>query len=359
MSRNYFDIPLEIRDKVKERVIEAGNEYDEKFIVSWYNKNKTIPGSSNNGFTYNSSTEGMNFWVDVIISGNHHVFFEKYPERYALEPKFKVGQKVRVLKNDFNKNRDCIGKICTVWDQSGADYLNAGKSATLAYNGQSNYFSVNFEPEWLEIVNDDEIMNRQVSDFRSQAYPKEKVGTKYLCLNGEFEGKEVTLSINDKSSCPYFHIEEDTDRNRVISWCDLKRIDSCKLSPEQKSRIGFVPIPEIGNYRIKTLEECGGKRPGDWNSSGKMDYLYGHVLTAKEEKEYLKGNSPFNVEHWTIRSEDVVKVNNLNLNIQQNGSKESNTVELVLSRISATISYGSAPRGVELQSTRSKIQLGS
>lgn len=359
MSRNYLDIPLEVRNKIKERIIEAGNEYDEAAIAEKYADMGHFGDHHSNGFTYGMTSEGRDFWIDVIRNANYDVFFEKYPERYASEPKFKVGQKVRVLKNDFNRNKDCIGKICTIWDQTGADCLNNGKSVTLAYNGKSNYFSVNFEPEWLEIVNDDEIMNRQVSDFRSQAYPKEKVGTKYLCLNGEFEGKEVTLSINDKSSCPYFHIEE-IDRNRVISWCDLKRIDSCKLSPEQKSRIGFVPIPEIGNYRIKTLEECGGKRPGDWNSSGKMDYLYGHVLTAKEEKEYLKGNSLFNVEHWTIRSKDVVKVNNLNLNTQQNGSKEINSSSnTFLSRIPATITTGQTTRGTAISSSRGKILMGS
>jgi hypothetical protein len=52
-----------------------------------------------------------------------------------------------------------------------------------------------------------------------------------------------------------------------------------------------------------------------------------------------------------------IKRNHLNLNTQQDG-KESHTVELVLSRISATVSYGTTPRGIAVSSSRSKIQLG-
>ena len=136
------------------------------------------------------------------------------------------------------------------------DGKHKGKFVTLFKQDNSRCpgFSVDGDSEdytyiyWRDLqrityIKSEEIMDKQVSDFRDQAYPKEKVGTKYLCLNGEFEGKEVTLSINDKSSCPYFHIEEDTDRNRVINWCDLKRIDSPKQIPIFENSEGFESKP--------------------------------------------------------------------------------------------------------------------
>ena len=43
--------------------------------------------------------------------------------------------------------------------------------------------------------------------------------------------------------------------------------------------------------RIKTFEEFGNKRPASWNSSGKMDYLYGTEIPKERWKRCELGNS--------------------------------------------------------------------
>ncbi len=348
MSRNYLDIPLEVRNKIKERIIEAGNEYDEKFIIDWYSKYNTIPGSSNNGFTYHASTEGMDFWADVINAGKHDAFFEKYPERYASDESL-------IFIEDKGYPDEKVGTqyLCITGQYE-------GETVTLVENDNTwcPYFKtktcLKIDIAWykLQRIAQTTSMDKQVSisetsdKFEDKPYPDEVVGTEYIvCKENDYFalGSTVKLYRNDNSKNPLF---KKGGNEWFLNWSCVKR---------------KTALSKQGNYRIKTLEEFGGKRPYHWNFTGRMDHLYGHVLTAKEVKEYLKGDSRFNVEEWSMCGEDVVEiVNNLNLNIQQNGSKESNTSSnTFLSRIPAAVTTGQAPRGTAISSSRGKVLMGS
>lgn len=335
--RNYFDIPIEIRNKIKERIEEVGNPYNETLIAEWYKKEESIPGNTDGGFHYGQSNEGFNFWAKVINDEKHHIFFERYPKKI-----FKAGQKVRVLKNEFNDCKECIDLILVVENAEDAKKLNDGRASVLSYNGQINYFHVNFEPDWLEIVKDD--IDTKCFE-KGKAYLNEKEGTIYEEISTR---NRVILKKNDGSTCPYFWNSDKSDWF-CRDWYKLKRVEQSITKSDEQFSNKARPEEIVGTQYVLCEEYA--------------DMEVGTIVTLEENDgssmPYFKLPNGRTVLIFWKRLKAYKEVNNLNLNTTKDGSKESHTIELVLSRISATITFRPAPRGVELSSTRSKIQLGS
>lgn len=222
----YKDIPIEILTKVKERVIGAGNNYDEDLP-------DFLPGMS---------------YPDEVVGTQYRVI---------VEGQFKLGEIVTLIQNDNTYCPKFEGTHCT--DYEDWSYLRRINRP--------------------DPVMQDKIDVSKLKAFPNKARPNEKVGTKYIVVQNDYNiepGNIVELIKNDGTKCPYFTKE---DIRCVIDWCSL------------------APLP-----------------------------------TKKEEI-------------------------NLNINIKD-GKSHINNAESYVPRVSAAITTGSAPRGVAVSSTRSKILVG-
>ena len=398
MQTNKFkNFPVEILEKIKERVEEANNTFDIEKLDDSYEKSGTF--SLEKSFPFGGTVEGFDFWINVINHQNFKMFYDKYPtklfqsycsypseivgtkylwtanqivtlknndgsnmplflvneeetmfipwdqlRRYA-SPMFKIGQKVKILKNEYNKDQTCIGKILEIVDQAAADFLNQGRSATLSYQGNNNFFNINFKPEWLEIIEKEELGFKP-----GTSYPEEVEGTKYLCISGDHKGKIVTLTGQDQSRCPKFKVRGNTDVHYIF-WSKLQRMQISEF----KQKIE-------GKYRIKTFEEFESQLPTGWVNS--MSHLYGYVLNEEEQENYFAAlkaeESGFRTsERWFIKCYDIkpedsgTKINKI-INVEKNSITES-----LLFGVHTTICHRPAPRGASISCTGGQILLGN
>ena len=69
------DFPVEIVEKMLERQVEQGNKRD----VSVFEQSKY------DGFDWDITPEGGQFWVEIIKNKNFDLFFEKYPKDSPVE----------------------------------------------------------------------------------------------------------------------------------------------------------------------------------------------------------------------------------------------------------------------------------
>lgn len=76
---NYRSFPKEIKEKIKERVIEQGNPYKASVFESNVSARR-----SNGGFTWSDTPEGDDFWR-AIMDDSHD--FDRFWERYPKEIK--------------------------------------------------------------------------------------------------------------------------------------------------------------------------------------------------------------------------------------------------------------------------------
>lgn len=418
---DYKDLPIEIQIKLKERIEEQGNSFNE----SLYTADK-----KHGGFTWRETPEGKTFWDDVLGKGKHHVFYEKYPKEINFDRPFRKDDVVKCISNSFNSNTKVIGKHFQLRNDD-VRKLNNGKVASLVSypSGIDNEYCVNFSSSDLVIVARTEIkLSKQTekmetkSDFQEgKRYLDEKVGTEYIVVSGSLEGTVVKLHRHDQTECPLFSCtDSDGDKaNNYISWYRLKR---CAQTVSQTSDFDDKPYPEekVGTkylvvkgkwegstvvlysndntsmprfrneegegswleweclkridqpkelstdrYRVKTFEEFGNKTPGDWANDGEMDQFFGHELTSKQIEIYLKrknaGKSDFQIDDcWWIRCNDIVKIetNNFKLNTYNNEKSSNISSNTFLPRIPSTVSYGTTPRGVAVSCARSKIRVG-
>lgn len=243
--------------------------------------------------------------------------------------------------------------------QGMSSYFNVGDIVTLIINdGSPNPKFRNPETgkelwvSWCELT---DIDNQVVSsDFSNEPQPYEVIGTEYECVNHDIEddcyttGDIVKYYYNDNSRCPKF-LNKRTGETVYVFWKHLKRI----VTPES--------LTTVKKYRFKTKEEFGGRTPGSWVRN--MEKYCGQELAESDVKRYEKAlrddkdSFTGGDKDWTFNITDVIETN-LNLNTQHNG-KESHTYEPILFRISSTVTYGAAPRGIAISCARSKIQLGS
>ena len=72
--------PVEVVEKMFDYQVKQGNPRN----VKLFEINNCAPSLSG-GFTWDDTTEGYDFWSDVIIHKNFERFFEKYPEIKLVE----------------------------------------------------------------------------------------------------------------------------------------------------------------------------------------------------------------------------------------------------------------------------------
>lgn len=75
--------PVEIVEKMLERQVEQGNKRD----ISVFEKNVLAGGKRGEGFTWDKTPEGHNFWLHVISRRNFEVFFDRYPKKELTFPR--------------------------------------------------------------------------------------------------------------------------------------------------------------------------------------------------------------------------------------------------------------------------------
>lgn len=70
------DFPCEVVNKMIEEQVKQGNLPDVRVFQSF-----AIAGQDENGFDWNITTDGCDFWEEVIAMGNFELFFTKYPKQ--------------------------------------------------------------------------------------------------------------------------------------------------------------------------------------------------------------------------------------------------------------------------------------
>lgn len=90
------DFPIEIVQKMIERQVEQGNPPD----ISVFTKDR-FAGSSDGGFWWENTKEGLPFWTNVIERKKFNLFFERYPKNNS---KNNTPLLVRKLKCKLNFN---------------------------------------------------------------------------------------------------------------------------------------------------------------------------------------------------------------------------------------------------------------
>ena len=145
---NYKDYPIEIKDKIKLRVEEQGNVYNEILFIDRRTRGKNI-----DGFDWDKTPEGHGFWYGVISDEMFDIFYAAYPKDISFSLPFRNGDIVKCIKNTFNHNKKPIGKLFKL-DKRNADHLNKGGIAIPdSYpSGETNEYRVNFTADCFIIV---------------------------------------------------------------------------------------------------------------------------------------------------------------------------------------------------------------
>lgn len=124
-----------------------------------------------------------------------------------------------------------------------------------------------------------------------------------------------------------------------IVWCgsgrDHLNVSVDKIEIKKDMSITHKDEPKLPNYtadefikkfgentkskhRIKTKEEFinefGDNWEGKaaWNSSGGMDYLFGHELTDDEEKKYLSTSWSIMIDDWILNTNTITEIKQTN-----------------------------------------------
>lgn len=188
---------------------------------------------------------------------------------------------------------------------------------------------------------------KQESSFEDKAYPDETPGTKYLVVTGDNAGETVTLKDNDNSPAPAFYIG---DGWIYISWRRLKRINPL-ISPTE------IVLGEKFEDKAYPNEVVGTKYY--YHSDG---FKHGKIFELRKNDGscnpyfWNADRSDYECIYWyRLQRIDEKLVESINVN---NNYETDSTTDVVFA-VSATITVRPAPRGVELQSPRSKILLGN
>jgi hypothetical protein len=116
--KKFKDLPIEIQNKMLDRQEEQGNKRDESVFIECIDSVSYI-----GGFDWHKTIEGSDFWGEVIMKGNHELFFEKYARQNIPELKG-ILMEVSDFK-DFSdsQKREVIGAfngkyVCMASDRS-------------------------------------------------------------------------------------------------------------------------------------------------------------------------------------------------------------------------------------------------
>ena len=71
----FKDLPVEIQERMLDEQVRQGNKRDAKGFEE----------DVTEGFSWDRSVEGFDFWDEILLDGNISVFYEKYPKRPALK----------------------------------------------------------------------------------------------------------------------------------------------------------------------------------------------------------------------------------------------------------------------------------
>ena len=80
------DFPIEVVEKMIEEQVKQGNSPNVEVF-----QNYGSAGDDDDGFTWNRTDDGEEFWVEVIDGGNFDLFFEKYPKKNNANLVYIVG----------------------------------------------------------------------------------------------------------------------------------------------------------------------------------------------------------------------------------------------------------------------------
>lgn len=324
------------------------------------------------------ATEGFKIGDIVILSdndGSKNPYFKRincqenrpinwgclapYPSIIMKSTKFKVGDKVNLKKPALRGvghkgftivTMDTNGAKMTIYSKEWDDNENGhdGEKRALGTLVNSNRGHWNVEECEIELADSTNSVTTQVLErYPNEERPNEKVGSKHIVVisDGDFEvGEVLTLTDNDGTECPEFSNGETT------TWCDWSQLAPAPYDADVLFEDKAYPNEKIGT-KYKLVESSG---------SG---FEHGTILTLvhndRSDCPQFEAHGKTEYLMWCR----MARINNtetiLNLNTQQQHGKESHTYESILPRISSTITYGTAPRGVAVSCSRSKIQLGS
>lgn len=355
IKMKYLEFPQEIKDRIRELV---GEEYDENFLDEHYAQNECLP-ASNKGFDYDVSSEGFNFWAQVINDQKFDVFFKKYP------------------KNDvenFNAMAYPNEKVGTMYQVNFPDHDLHGQNVILRQNdGSKNpYFWLADKSDcrciyWHRLRRVEQKVEVISSTFEDRAYPDEVEGTSYIVVKKGHQryGQTVTLKRNDKTFCPYFYVATTSGSGTttdVIAWKNLKRV----TDKVEKS------LFKIGD-RVRLKANWKDIVPENWHDRCKQQgSLVSDPLTEDNVKDFESDQNlllSFNGKHnkfsinyrkeWVevVESQDQSEI----LNHNHNYGKESNngtSAEFELCSISPTISTRPPSIGIAICYSGEEIRVG-
>jgi hypothetical protein len=141
-----WDFPIEVIDKMAERQIEAGNEYN----VGIFQRDK-VADDKEGGFYWRDTEEGGFFWQKVMCEKDFDYFFEKYPRevkeiqtvndyieqlkgKYIDKDTSKYGNPIERISHELqdqgikvNEGKLSYSEVCPVYIASMAKRMSSNK----------------------------------------------------------------------------------------------------------------------------------------------------------------------------------------------------------------------------------------
>jgi hypothetical protein len=116
--KKFKDLPIEIQNKMLDRQAEQGNKRDESVFIEGVDS-----VFSKGGFDWCRTIESNIFWGEVIMKGNHELFFEKYARQNIPELKGILMEVSDFKDFSYSQKREVIGTlngkhICMASDRS-------------------------------------------------------------------------------------------------------------------------------------------------------------------------------------------------------------------------------------------------
>lgn len=200
--KTYGDFPEIIREVIKIRV---GPKYN--------HRTKSTANTRGDGFDWEDSPEGFDFWDEILKFEKIEVFFNKYPLRPSLYP--------------CNQHDKCIASVDIAFEgidikrgtvlknSSGflphklCDYNHYIKQFTSLTQQEENPFNIDYsKPDWWKILEEgDEIVVVELGNTLGLKWHHLKIGTVLKVTNRdvcEIEKKESVVCFDNNQYCVNF-----------------------------------------------------------------------------------------------------------------------------------------------------------
>lgn len=148
--------------------------------------------------------------------------------------KFKKGQKVKIIGGEnlgiwanYFKRQGLVGKIATIDNDFSS---SSKKDEDLSYHLDDNKWRVNFQPEWLEPVEDDHEEHLKIHEETQQWNPKTEGGEK----NMAFTVGDKVLVYGKNGAC-FTEEEEITVEKCVEKGCPCNNLKVCVFNESRSS----------------------------------------------------------------------------------------------------------------------------